>query len=242
LQEGFGAISRPVKPPLQRVRFDRAIDPRYRAEMQNIGVGLIAFLGGFAVMVLEVVGARYLTKDFGGSFYVWVSQIGVVLIALAIGYYAGGALADRYQRLRLLTMLLCPAGLMILLIPNFAGPVIDNLIMRHPIEQPVPAIWQKLDPVLGSSLVFLVPCIGLASVSPCLIRLLTQSVAHVGRVSGWIIAASTVGSIAGVFVSGYVLIDYVSVPMIFRVTGIFTILLGLACWGLDRHFVKGPCA
>jgi len=206
--------------------------------MQNFAVGLIAFLGGFAVMVLEIVGARYLTKDFGGSFYVWVSQIGVVLIALAIGYYAGGALADRYQRLSLLAVFLVPAGLLIVLIPNFAGPVIDWLIMRHPPERAVPALWQKLDPVLGSSMVFLFPCIGLASVSPCLIRLLTHSVAHVGRVSGWIIAASTVGSIAGVFVSGYVLIDYVRVPTIFRVTGALTILLGLASWGLDRHFVR----
>ena len=193
-------------------------------------------------MVLEIVGARYLTKDFGGSFYIWVSQIGVVLIALAIGYYAGGALADRYQRLLLLAMLLMPTGLLILLIPSFAGPVIDWLIMRHPAELPVPALWQKLDPVLGSSLVFLFPCIGLASVSPCLIRLLTHSVAHVGRVSGWIIAASTIGSIAGVFVSGYVLIDYFTVTTIFRTTGILTILLGLACWALDRHFVKASIA
>jgi MFS family permease len=208
--------------------------------MRNLAVGLIAFLGGFAVMVLEIVGARYLTKDFGGSFYVWVSQIGVVLIALAIGYYAGGALADQYQRLRLLTMLLVPAGFLILLIPNFAGPLINALIMRHPMEHAVPALWQKLDPVLGSSLVFLFPCIGLASVSPCLIRLLTHSVAHVGRVSGWVIAASTVGSIAGVFVSGYVLIDYFSMPTIFRTTGLLTVLLGLACWELDRRFIKIP--
>ena len=45
------------------------------------------FLGGFAIMVLEIIGARYLAKDFGGSFYVWISQIGVILIALV-----GGAL------------------------------------------------------------------------------------------------------------------------------------------------------
>src|SRR6185503_6040749 len=156
--------------------------------MRNAAMSVIAFGGGFAVMVLEIVGARYLTKDFGSSFYVWVSQIGVVLVALAIGYYAGGALADRYQRLRLLTALLVPSGALILLIPNFAGPLINELVTRHPEEHPVPALWQKLDPVLGSSLVFLFPCIGLASVSPCLIRLLTHNVAHVGRVSGWIIA------------------------------------------------------
>ena len=45
---------------------------------------LLVFVSGFVVMVLEIVGARILARDFGGSFYVWVSQIGVILIALAL--------------------------------------------------------------------------------------------------------------------------------------------------------------
>ena len=49
-------------------------------------------------MILEIVGVRFLAKDFGGGFYVWTSQIGMVLVALALGYIAGGRLADRYQR------------------------------------------------------------------------------------------------------------------------------------------------
>ncbi len=40
-----------------------------------------------------------------------------------------------------------------------------------------------------------------------------------------IYAASTVGSIAGVFVSGYILIDYLSVTMIFRATGVLTLFM-----------------
>ena len=67
--------------------------------MRTLSAATLVFLGGFAVMVLEIIGARYLAKDFGGSFYVWVSQIGVILIALALGYYIGGALdnLDRYD-------------------------------------------------------------------------------------------------------------------------------------------------
>src|SRR2546427_3332886 len=67
--------------------------------MRNVTAASLVFLGGFAIMVLEIIGARFLAKDFGGSFYVWVSQIGVILIALAVGYYVGGALADRFQRI-----------------------------------------------------------------------------------------------------------------------------------------------
>src|SRR5438034_1079148 len=147
--------------------------------MRKLAAGSLVFLGGFAIMVLEIIGARFLAKDFGGSFYVWVSQIGVILIALALGYYVGGALADRFQRVSFLAFLLLPAGVATLLIPDFAGPLIDRIILRHPADQPIPALWQKLDPVVGSALIFLLPCFVLATLSPYMIRLGTRKLAHV---------------------------------------------------------------
>jgi len=194
----------------------------------------LVFLGGFIIMVLEIIGARFLARDFGSSFHVWVAQIGVVLIALAVGYALGGALADRWQRLSPLTALLIPAGLLLILIPNCAAWLMDAIIQRHPLDQPVPLIWQKLDPVMGSALIFLLPCVVLATLSPYMIRLATRSLAEVGRSSGLIIAASTIGSIAGVFVAGFVLIDHVKVSNIFRMMGGLTIFLGLMCATCDR--------
>jgi MFS family permease len=201
--------------------------------MRNAAAAALVFVGGFIIMVLEIIGARFLAKDFGSSFHVWVSQIGVVLIALALGYYLGGALADRWQRLSVLIVLLVPAGLAMWLIPSCAVWLIDLIISRHPADQPIPLLWQKLDPVLGSALIFLMPCLVLAMLSPYMIRLSTQSLAQVGRSSGFIIAASTVGSIAGVFVSGFVLIDHMKVSHIFQLMGGLTVLLGLLCLGLD---------
>src|SRR5712675_3020892 len=100
--------------------------------MRNAAAAALVFIGGFIIMVLEIIGARFLAKDFGSSFHVWVSQIGVVLIALALGYYLGGALADRWQRLSVLVVLLVPAGVVLLLVPNFASWGIDLIIRRHP--------------------------------------------------------------------------------------------------------------
>jgi predicted MFS family arabinose efflux permease len=194
------------------------------------------FLGGFAVMVLEIIGARYLAKDFGGSFYVWISQIGVILIALALGYAIGGTLADRFRRAAFLVGPLSVAGVVTLLIPNFTPPLIDALVMRHPIERGIPPLWQKLDPVLGSTLVFFLPCLVLAILPPYMIRLAARRLEHVGTISGLIYAASTVGSIAGVFVSGYALIDYMDVPDIFRATGVLTLVLAGLSVILDRGF------
>ena len=189
-------------------------------------------------MVLEIIGVRYLAKDFGGSFYVWISQIEVILVALALGYYVGGALADRYQRISFLTYLLVPAGLVTFLIPNFADRLIKAIVSRHPTDLDIPPFWQKVDPVLGSSLIFLLPCFVLATLSPYMIRLAARRLAHVGRISGFIIAASTVGSIAGVFVSGYILIDHMKVSKVFRVTGGLTVFLGVLCFFMDRLFAE----
>src|SRR5208282_5333904 len=101
--------------------------------MLNIATALFVFLSGFAVMVLEIIGARYLAKDFGGSFYVWISQIGVILIALALGYAIGGALADRFRRAEFLAVPMAVAGLFIFFIPKLTPPLLEAIVMRHPI-------------------------------------------------------------------------------------------------------------
>ena len=202
--------------------------------MFRLAAALFVFLGGFAVMVLEIIGARYLAKDFGGSFYVWISQIGVILIALALGYAVGGALADRFHRAAFLALPLSIAAFTTWFIPNFTPPLLDAIVMRHPPGQPIAPVWQKLDPVLGSTVVFFLPCLVLASLPPYMIRLASRQLEHVGTISGLIYAASTVGSIAGVFVSGYVLIDYMDVPDIFRCTGALTMALAVLSLVMNR--------
>src|SRR5438046_1740592 len=162
--------------------------------MLKVATAVFVFLGGFAVMVLEIIGARFLAKDFGGSFYVWISQIGVILIALALGYTIGGAFADRFRRAAFLAAPLCFVGLFTLFIPNFTQPLVDAIITRHPLDRGIPLLWQKLDPVFGSALVFFVPCLVLATLPPYMIRLTARQVEQVGTISGLIYAASTGGS------------------------------------------------
>jgi MFS family permease len=206
--------------------------------MLKITAALFVFLGGFAVMVLEIVGVRYLAKDFGGDFYVWISQIGVILVALALGYALGGALADKFQRAAFLVWPLGAAGLFTFAIPLLTPRLIDAIVMRHPLDQPIPPLWKKLDPALGSALVFFLPCFVLAILSPYMIRLATRKVERVGTISGLVYSASTLGSIAGVFVSGYILIDYLAVSDIFRGTGILILFLAGVSLLMDRWLAR----
>ena len=76
-------------------------------------MGALVFFGGFSVRVLDIVGARYLQPWFGGAFYVWTSQIGVVMLALALGYAIGGKLADRWRRAQYLGAMLAVAAVVV---------------------------------------------------------------------------------------------------------------------------------
>jgi len=55
----------------------------------------IAFLCGVVVMAMEISFSRLLAPYFGTSLFVWTNLIGAVLIALALGYYLGGYLAEK---------------------------------------------------------------------------------------------------------------------------------------------------
>jgi predicted MFS family arabinose efflux permease len=195
-------------------------------------------MGGVVLMVLEVVGARSLLKDFGGSFYVWISQIGVIMIALALGYYAGGALVDTTGRMVVLAWMLIAAGVYTLLVPELSPMVLDWIVMRHPLDQEIPPVWQKLDPALGSALVFLWPCVTLAMLSPCMVRISAVRLSWVGRTSGLVSSVSSAGNIAGVFIAGYVLLDRIAISGIFRIAGILVIVIGIACMAMDQWLAR----
>ncbi|MGH8706047.1 MAG: fused MFS/spermidine synthase, partial [Burkholderiales bacterium] len=53
----------------------------------------ILFVSGAAVLALELLASRIMTPYFGVSLYIWTGILSITLIALALGYWAGGRLA-----------------------------------------------------------------------------------------------------------------------------------------------------
>ena len=206
----------------------------------RIATVALVFLGGFVIMVLEMIGVLYLAKDFGSSFYVWTSQIGVILMALSLGYAIGGSLADKFQRTAFLAAPLAVAGIFIFFIPKISPPLINAIVNRHPAGQNISMLWMKVDPAFGSAVIFFLPCFVLAILSPYMIRITARQLEKVGAVSGLIYAASTVGSIGGVFVSGYILIDYLTITAIFRTMGIVVLVLAGLALAMD-FWLGGNC-
>ena len=156
------------------------------------------FVSGAVVLGMEIAASRVLAPFFGNSLFVWGSLIGIVLAGLAIGYWAGGVLADRWPEPRLLAVVMGLGALGVLAIPVLDGPVLEAIVEWDP--------GPRLNPLLAAIALFGAPSIILAGVAPIAVRLHAQSLATLGQTAGRLFAISTAGSIAGTFATAFWLI------------------------------------
>lgn len=181
---------------------------------------LVVFLGGAALMALEIVGSRILAPHLGSSIFVWGSLISIFLTALSVGYYWGGSLADKRPRLSVLGALLVVPGLWTWLLPFFAPHVNEWVVSL--------ALGPRWSPLVASLLLFAVPSIFLGTLSPYAIRLEVHSVESVGNTAGRLYALSTVGSIVGTLAATFFLIPAMGVRNIVHSLGLLLLVLAAA--------------
>ena len=192
-------------------------------------VALVAAVVGAASLGAEIAAARLLAPWFGASTIVWANTIATVLVALSGGYWVGGRLADRDPTFAGLCRLVLVAAALLAAVPFVAGPFLKVSV-------------DALDSVeagafVGSLLAVLVliaaPVVVLGCVAPYAVRLSVGELDEAGRVAGKLYAISTMGSLAGVFLSALVLIPFVGTRRTFLV---FALALGLvALLGLRRR-------
>ena len=90
------------------------------------------FVSGAVVLGMEIAASRVLAPYFGNSLFVWGALIGVVLAGLALGYWAGGWLADRLPTPTLLAGVMGLGALLVLAIPVLDEPVLEAIVRWDP--------------------------------------------------------------------------------------------------------------
>jgi spermidine synthase len=169
-----------------------------REARRTVAAGGVAFVSGAVLLGVELAASRVLAPYFGSSLFVWGALIGVVLAGLSIGYWLGGALADRAPQPWLVVCVLLLGGLLVL-----AVPVVDDTVLRWVVDwDPGP----RLDPLVASIVLFGPSSVVLAGVTPMVVRLLARSVTTVGRTAGRLFSVSTAGSIVGTFATAFWLV------------------------------------
>jgi spermidine synthase len=186
---------------------------------RQVGLTVLVFSAGAVLMGLEIAGSRVLAPHFGNSIFVWGSLISIFLIALSVGNYLGGVLADRYPARWVLHAVCAMVSLWIFGIAVVGYPFCLWLLELGAQEQSGP-LW-------ASAVLFLAPSIGMGIVSPFAIRLATPSVTAVGKTSGTFYALSTLGSIAGTLLTTFVLIPLIGLASILKGLGAVLLLVSI---------------
>jgi MFS family permease len=158
-------------------------------DLRTVALYSAAFLTGGIVMSFEMLGSRYLNPYFGSGIYTWSALISTVLAALAVGYFCGGWLADRYPRARILGLTVIIGSIYLTLLPLFADRILEAVLgMIDDI---------RLGSLLAAFAIMFFPVVFLGMFSPFAIRLLLLSPLRSGAVSGTVYSISTFGSIIG---------------------------------------------
>jgi spermidine synthase len=179
----------------------------------------VVFVASACTLVLEIAAGRLLAPYLGVSLYTWTSIIGVVLAGISLGNWLGGLVADLAGSRRTLGLLLAAGGLASLAVLPVTTTDLLGLVPRG-----MPVVVRI---VLLTGLLFFVPSALLGMVSPVVVKLTLADLGRAGHMVGRIYAWSSLGSIAGAFLTSFALIPWVGTkPVIFGV-GLILIVLGV---------------
>ena len=197
---------------------------------------LLVFVVGTGSLGAEIAAVRLLAPYFGASTIVWANTIGIVLVALSVGYWLGGRLADRHPNMRALCLTALIAAVLLAAVPFAADPLLNVAV-------------DALDKIsagafLGSLVAVLVlvavPVLLLGTVSPWAIRLGVQTVEEAGTVAGRLYALSTAGSLVGTLVSALVLIPLVGTRRTFLVFALAIAVVAVLGLRPVRRYAVAP--
>jgi spermidine synthase len=197
-------------------------------------LAVVVFVVGSASLGSEIAAARLLAPYFGASTTVWANTIATVLVALSIGYWLGGRLADKHPLHRHMSALVLVASVGLAAVPFVARPFLDAAVSAL---SDISA-GAFLGSLLGVLVLVAGPVLLLGAVAPYAIRLSLTEVATSGATAGRLYAISTAGSLVGTFMAALVLIPFAGTRRTFL---IFALALALvAALGMRRRWLVVP--
>ena len=198
--------------------------------MKKHKLEIIVFLSGAIGMGLELIAARVLSPYVGSSNVVWTSIIGIILVSMSIGYWIGGKKADKDANIDELSNILLLAAIFTGLIP-----LLETVIVKI-LAELIPNLIVAA--ILCAIIVFSIPSFILAMISPFAVKIKSKEDNEIGSLSGRISSLSTIGSIVGTFLMGFVLIPNIGVTNInIGVTILLILMSFIARKKIDKKFI-----
>ena len=198
--------------------------------LPKIAVICVAFVSGFCIMTIEMLGARIMAPYFGGSLSVWGSIITIFMLALAFGYLMGGRLSRRHPSPVTFAMFFIGAAVFSLPIILFADAIMRPIFLV--IEDP------RYGSLFASIFMYFIPTSILGMISPYSVRLLVDSSEQSGHMAGQLFFVSTLGSAAGTLGTSFYFVLWFEVNQI--LWGSVAALTGAGCIILLLNYLYQP--
>jgi MFS family permease len=180
---------------------------------------LLAFVGGFVIMSLELLGGRVLAPYFGSSIYVWGSIITIFMLSLSLGYLFGGKLSLHRPSLQRFGVIFIVAAVLLYPLVYFAEPVM--LLVFERIEDP------RYGSLVASGILFILPTIILGMISPYSVRLLVESTHQSGQIAGRLYFFSTLGSALGTLATSFYFVLWFEINTILTLLTATLVMMGI---------------
>ena len=205
---------------------------------ERLLLALLVFVVGAASLGVEIAAARLLAPYFGASTIVWANTIGVVLVALSVGYWFGGRYADRHPHLRGLCLLVLAASVLIAVVPFAARPFLGFSVDAFDTV----SVGGFAGSLFGVLVLVAVPVTLLGAAAPWAVRLAVGEMDRSGEVVGRLYAISTAGSLLGTMISALLLIPLLGTQRTFLVFALALALVAAAGVGWRSAFVPAALA
>ncbi|NTV40797.1 MAG: fused MFS/spermidine synthase [Candidatus Moranbacteria bacterium] len=194
---------------------------------KNFFLLLVSFVSGLSIMAMEISASRLLAPHFGTSVFIWTNIIGVVMVALSLGYYFGGKLADRIPKIDFLLKLIFSAGFLFLTIPLIIKPLVSLIDFKN-LGLASSSMIIFISSLVFTTILFAVPLFLLGMTSPFIIKLyLADENEKTGSSVGLVSAISTIGSILGTFLPTLYLIPSLGTKATINIFALILIILGI---------------
>jgi hypothetical protein len=187
-----------------------------KSNLQVKLVMVLAFIAGFIIMAIELLGGRILAPYFGSSIYVWGSIITVFMLSLSVGYLCGGKLSLHNPNLKIYGTFFAGSAVFMLPLILWSNQLMEFLFLR--IEDP------RYGSLVGSLLLFFLPTAIMGMIAPYSVRLMVNSTRGSGHVAGKLYFVSTLGSALGTLATSFYLVLWFEVNQIL-VTIVITLVI-----------------
>lgn len=188
---------------------------------------LLVAIAGSGTMVVELAAVRLLAPWFGASSAVWTNVIGVVLLALSLGYLLGARWSNSERPLQRLGAVLITAGLFTAWLP-FLAPLLARVFLPEGTTLDRAALQIQWGSLACSLTLFLPPALALGAVGPLAVEVdQRRRESHAGNAGGRVLAASTLGSLAGTFGTTHLLVPALGLRLSFLLAACILGGLGL---------------